>query len=194
MRSRQSYQAGFSLVEVLVTTVIFSIGILGVTGLNAFSKRAGFDAVQRSTAAEFAFALLEEMRYNSTAINVYLAAATIGRGSLGAAPLPSCDAVLAPCTPAQLAAESLWDLEQALDTGFETVGPVGTGGLVMPTACISGPALPGAGIYTVTVVWRGVTELSDPAINDCGAATGLYGDDNAFRRMVVIQTYIDPSI
>jgi hypothetical protein len=81
-----------------------------------------------------------------------------------------------------------------LDTGMESIGGAGTGGLVEPSACITGPAGGGAGVYAVTIVWRGVTELVDPALNACGAGTGLYGAANAFRRMVVIQTFIDPTI
>ena len=47
MRSPRD-EHGLSLIEVLVTTVVFSVGVLGVTGLNAISQRASFEAVQRS--------------------------------------------------------------------------------------------------------------------------------------------------
>jgi type IV pilus assembly protein PilV len=187
-------QRGFSLIEVLVTMVIFSIGVLGVTGLTAFSKRASFESVQRSTASELAYTLFEEMRSNSVALDAYLGLGTLGRGSLGAAPAPTCDTAAAGCTAAEFAAHSVWQWEQMLDTGMESIGGAGTGGLVDPSACIAGPAGGGTGDYTVTIVWRGVTELVDPALNDCGAGTGLYGAGNAFRRMVVIQTFIDPTI
>lgn len=190
----RAVQRGFSLIEVLITTVIFSIGVLGVTGLTAYSKRAAFDAVQRSTATELAFALLEDMRANSAALDVYLAAGTLGRGSLGAEPSPTCDTAGAPCTANEFATHGLWAWEQLLDTGLEAVDGAGTGGLVEPSACIAGPAGGGAGTYTVTIVWRGTTQISDPALNSCGADTGLYGTDNAYRRMVVLQTHIDPTL
>ncbi|MDH3508837.1 MAG: type IV pilus modification protein PilV, partial [Gammaproteobacteria bacterium] len=79
-------QSGLSLVEILVTTVVFSIGLLGVTGLNAISQRASFEAVQRSVASELAYALLEDLRGNSDALVDYLAAGDLGRGSRGAEP------------------------------------------------------------------------------------------------------------
>lgn len=187
-------QRGFSLIEVLITTVVFSIGVLGISGLMTLSKRATFESVQRSTAAELGYALLEDMRSNNAALAVYLAAGPLGGGSLGAEPAPACATAGAPCTPAELATHGLWEWEQRLDTGLETVDGVGTGGLVSPTACINGPAGGVAGDYTVTVVWRGVTELTDPAINGCGAGTGLYGAGDARRRMVVLRSYIDPGI
>lgn len=194
MHPNRTRQLGFTLVEVLVTVLVFSVGVLGVTGLNTVSKRAGYESVQRSTAAELAYTLLEEMRANSGGMGTYLAAGTLGGGTIGAEPLPRCDDPLVPCSADQFAAHSLWALEQVLDSGMETVGGRGTGGLVSPSACIAGPPAGGAGDYTVTIAWRGVTELSDPGLNACGAASGLYGAGNAFRRMVVVQTYIDPTI
>ena len=193
MRSR-SAQSGFSLIEVLTTTVVFSIGVLGISGLTSFSKRASYEAVQRSMASELAFAVLEEMRANKAGILAYLAAPTLGGGSIGAEPMPSCDDPLFPCTPQQLAAHGLWGLEQMLDSGLETAAGAATGGLVSPTACIAGPVGGGAGDYSVTVVWRGTTEMTDPAVNACGAGSGLYGAGDTFRRMVVVQTFIDPSV
>ena len=187
-------QRGFSLVEVLSTTVIFSIGVLGITGLNSFSKRASFEAVQRSTAAELAYTVLEEMRANSQGLPVYAAAGTLGGGSISAEPIHTCDDLLTPCTAAQFAAHGRWEMEQMLDTGMETADGAGTGGLVSPTACITGPVGSGAGDYTVTLVWRGVTEMTDPAINACGAGSGLYGAADAFRRMVVVSSFINPAL
>jgi type IV pilus assembly protein PilV len=188
-------QRGISLVEVLVTVLVLSIGILGVSGLGAFGKRATFEAVQRSTASELAYALLEEMRGNKAAIaTVYLAVGPLGRGSRGAEPMPACDVLGAGCTADQFAAHSLWAWERMLDSGWETAGGNDTGGLIEATACIDGPAGGGEGVYSVTIVWRGTTLISDPAVNACGAATGLYGGGGEFRRMAVVQTYIDPGL
>lgn len=88
----------------------------------------------------------------------------------------------------------LWEWEQSLDGALETAAGVATGGLLTPTACIAGPVAGGAGVYSVSIVWRGTSELTDAALNNCGAGTGLYGAANTFRRMVVIQSFIDPAI
>lgn len=187
-------QRGFSLVEVLVTTVVFSIGLLGVNSLNALSKRASFDAVQRSTASELAYALLEDMRVNTGALDVYIAAGTLGDGTMGTEPAPACNSLADGCSPQEFALHNLWQWERMLDTGMETSGNEGTGGLVSPTACIGSPGGGGAGYYTVTIAWRGVTETSDSGLSACGAGSGLYGADDAFRRLVIVQSYIDPTV
>jgi type IV pilus assembly protein PilV len=193
-RIRASREAGFSLIEVLVTTVVFSIGILGIAGLNAVSKRASFEAVQRSTAAELAYTLLENMRANSAALTVYVTAATVGRGSLGTTePSPACSSTVA-CDQSEFATHTLWEWERMLDGGMEQAGGSETGGLLSPTACIAGPADGSAGDYSVTIVWKGSAQLTDGGTSTCGTSTGLYGTNNDQRRIVVVQSYIDPSL
>lgn len=191
---RNCSQRGLSLVEVLVTTVIFSIGLIGISGLNIFAKRSSFEAVQRSTAAQMAYAMLEEMHLNKTSLADYLLPATIGGGALGARPSPDCAAPGAVCTGAQLAAHSKWNWEQMLDTGMENTNGTATGGLITALACFDGPPGGSRGVYTITIVWRGVTALTDPGENSCGSGTGLYGDGDNLRRMVVVQSYIDPAL
>ncbi len=190
--TRRKRQRGFSLIEVLVSTVVFGIGVLGITSLNAISKRSSYQSVQRSSAAQLSFALLEDMRSNAGALAVYLAAGDLGRGSQGVEPTPLCDDPALPCTAAELATHNLWDWEQLLDGNLERSGGVGVGGLITPTGCIRGPAGGVTGMYTVTVTWLGSVQIASPGPNNCG--TGLYGPGNVFRRTVVLRSYIDPSI
>ena len=185
-------QDGFSLVEVLVTTIVFSFGVLGIMGLNGVSKRSSYESVQRSSASQLSYALLEHMRTTSGALAVYLAAGDLGSGSQGTEPAPACDDPLLPCTATELATHNLWDWEQTLDGNLELSGGVATGGLVDPTACVTGPAGGVTGVYTVTVAWLGGVQMASLGANNCGA--GSYGPGNVYRRMVVLQSFIDPSI
>jgi type IV pilus assembly protein PilV len=183
------------LIEVLVTTVVLSIGVLGVAGLGAFAKRSTYEAVQRSVATELGYALLEEMRMNKNALGTYLAAGTVGGGSLGGEPAPDCDAPAADCSADEFAVHSLWLWEQLMDSGMESLAGAQSGGLLSPTACIAGPAGGVAGVYTVTVVWRGVSETTtDNGLTNCGDGTGLYGAGDEFRRVVIVQSYMDPTV
>ena len=70
----------------------------------------------------------------------------------------------------------------------------GAAGLVLPTMCINGPAGGGAGSYVVTIAWRGSASLSNGNASACGTATGNYGTNNEFRRILQIPTYFDPTI
>jgi type IV pilus assembly protein PilV len=184
-------QRGFTLIEMLVSLVVFSIGMLAIAGLQTVSKQANFESVQRTTATQVAFGLLEDMRTNGDAIDVYRAAADLGSGSRGAEPAPNCKAG-AECDAAEKAAYDLWFWEQVLDGNLETANGAGTGGLVLPTLCIDGPGLGGAGVYQVTIVWRGTASINNAVNNPCGAGSGNYGANDEFRRVVQVPTFIDP--
>ena len=158
MLRTQYRQHGFSLLEMLVALVIFSVGLLAVAGLQTVSKQANFEGLQRTTASQIANGLLEDMRMNGDSINSYRVAAELGGGSKGGEPLPNCQ-VGAECNAAQKAAYDLWFWEQVLDGNMETSGGAGTGGLMFPTLCIDGPAVGGPGIYRVTIAWRGTVSM-----------------------------------
>jgi type IV pilus assembly protein PilV len=193
MMTSLTRSSGFSLLEMLVALTVFSIGLLAVAGLQTVSKQANFEAIQRTTASQIAQGLLEDMRTNGDALNVYRTAAPLGEGSRAAEPAPSCRQGAA-CTPNQKAVHDLWFWEQAIDGNLEMSGGAGTGGLVLPALCIDGPAVGGPGIYRVTIVWRGTASITNTVNNPCGAASGNYGAANEFRRIVQVPTYIDPNI
>lgn len=186
-------QNGFSLIELLVAVVIFSVGLLAIAGLQVVSKRANFEGMQRASATQIANGLLEDMRTNGAGMAAYLAAPEFGGGVLGNEPVPVCSAV-APCNALQKAAHDLWFWESVVDGDQETNINGSSGGVVSPTICVNGPFGGGAGIYTVTVVWFGTVSLNDSGISNCGAASGKYGAGNLNRRLVQLPTFIDPTI
>lgn len=55
---------GFSLIEILVTVVVLSVGLLGLSALQANSMKDGFDSGQRSQATWLVQELVERMRAN----------------------------------------------------------------------------------------------------------------------------------
>jgi len=188
----RSQQRGFSLLELLVALVVFSLGFLAVAGLQTVSKQANYEGLQRTTASQIANGLLEDIRMNGDAIGIYRLAGEIGGASRGGEPAPNCRTASV-CNAAQKAAHDLWFWEQAIDGNLETNGGVGTGGLMLPSLCVDGPAVGGPGIYRVTIAWRGTASIVNSVANACGAASGNYGDENEFRRVIQIPTYIDPN-
>lgn len=202
-------QRGVSLIEVLVSLVILSLGVLSVVGLQLVSKRNNADAGQRTIAAQLAYDIIERMRANCrpVTLNAYLVGgALVGPENLGANP-PSTICSAANCTPAELAAFDLWEWQRALDGAAEQIAGTSAGGLVQPAACIDGPAGGGDGQYSVTIVWRGKVGIPDPdagttadsSPTGCGrnlqvAGAFVYGEDGAnddrFRRSVSIPAFI----
>jgi type IV pilus assembly protein PilV len=56
--------AGFTLVEVLVSLVVLAIGLLGIAKLMLFSSHANDSAYLRSQATALAYEILDDMRAN----------------------------------------------------------------------------------------------------------------------------------
>jgi hypothetical protein len=75
-----------------------------------------------------------------------------------------------------------------------------TGGLVSPRACLTGPGGGGSGTYTLTIVWRGATELQPTALGSTGCNTSLDGTtlygtsttttDDRYRRVAQFTFFI----
>ncbi|MDX1497790.1 MAG: type IV pilus modification protein PilV [Salinisphaeraceae bacterium] len=188
-------QAGFTLLEVLIGIVVVSIGLLTVAALQVVTKKANYEAVQRTTASLLAYDLAERMRANTSQLNEYITAAgtSLGGSTITPEPTPVCNAAN-PCNPEQLANHDLWEWEQALDGATEVAAIAGvntqTGGLVQPSGCVSGPVIGGTGLYTIAIARRGTTALSNPTVNNCGQASGKYGANDEFRRILVYQVFI----
>ena len=47
-------QGGFTLLEVMIALLIFGVGLLSVAALQGVSKRANYEALQRTTASYLA--------------------------------------------------------------------------------------------------------------------------------------------
>ncbi len=58
-------QKGFSLIEVLVATVIMAIGILGIAGLQVISLQQNRSSLMRSEALQLGNDIIDRMRANS---------------------------------------------------------------------------------------------------------------------------------
>jgi len=61
---RMNYQRGTSLIEVLVATVVISVGLIGLAGLQTLSMKSNHSAYLRTQATLLAYDMLDRMRAN----------------------------------------------------------------------------------------------------------------------------------
>jgi len=137
MRFAMKTAEGFTLLEVLVTLLILSIGLLGLAGLQITGLRSGQNSCYRLQATLLAQDLSERMRANKAGVSL---------GAYDAAPdgASAADCTSAVCSPEQMAAYDLaqWqaDIAQQL--------PAGRGEICRGApSCGAGPA------FTITIRW-----------------------------------------
>jgi type IV pilus assembly protein PilV len=176
-------QSGVALLEVAVSVLVISIGVLGLAGLQIAAKRAGYEALQRTTASALANDIIERMRGNPTQLDSYNGANVGAVTNITDASGQNC---AAGCTAEELAARDLWEWEQAITGATEVADPndaaVAVGGLVQATGCIAVVD----GTVEVTISWEGYQEMSVVnAGNDCGGNEG-----SASRQLLVVETFI----
>lgn len=210
-----------SLVEVLVSMIIVSVGALSATSLQIVTKRTNRDAAQRLEATHLASTIVERMRANNTPEGLgvygtlvrYSSGLTrpMGGGELDRSLALDCAAnaaqccldASADCGSGEVAAVELWQLERIMDGAMEQVAAqsLTVGGLDQPTTCIEGPATPGSdGFYTVTVAFRGSVAIAEDTTVACGhdardaSGAKIYGENNEFRRTLTVSAYIAASV
>lgn len=84
---RARHSAGFSLVEVLISIVVLSFGMLGMVGLQAAALQANREARMQSTATNLARELAEKMRGNHIIGKLTTASANPYLGDFATTPL-----------------------------------------------------------------------------------------------------------
>jgi type IV pilus assembly protein PilV len=168
---------GFTLLEALVALVIFSIGLLGLAGLQILSLQLTGDSMLRTIAAVQANDMIDRMRANTPATTLGVASPYNNPAGTASAN-PNClgmngsgGAVNASCTPTQMAGEDFYEwyanIAGAPATGWHPVIvgtlPQGAGvvcidstpedGTPAAPACDGVVAVPGKPIYAIKLWW-----------------------------------------
>ncbi len=120
-------QSGFTLLEVLITLIILSVGLLGLAGLQTMSLRNNHSAYLRSQAITQSYDIVDRMRANSGQIAAYsLLNASYTFAAIGTLN-NNCDKT-AGCTSNQMALHDLYRWNQSLRSkGSRNALPLGIG-------------------------------------------------------------------
>ena len=154
--------SGFTLIEVLVTIVVVSVGLLGLAGLQIDSLRANMNSETRSKATLLANDIVERMRANLSGVNANAYSNITVNPAQCVAPARLCGntstGTAVNCTAPEMAAFDTWvwgcgtAAAGVQKSGVTNQLPNGTASVT----CNDAPCLPGSA-HTVTVSW---SELS----------------------------------
>jgi type IV pilus assembly protein PilV len=195
----RSEQGGFSLLEVLITMLIVSIGLLGVARLLARAHISEMESYQRVQALILLSDIVERLQINRLTAScfAFTTDTTTGIPYIGAAGddllgTPTCTASVSAYNTQ--AVTTITALDSQLKGSAETKDSANAGAMIGSRACISydsgsellnslGVAISGTGEYTVSVAWQGLSETFASTTN---CANDLYGSE--LQRRVVSTT------
>ncbi len=151
---------GFSLLEVLIALLIFSLGLLGLAGLMVVSVKTNQSAYLRTQASFVGQALADRMRANIGQIDAYEGDYD---SSTAADPVDDDPCRAASCSPADLATRdrAVWS-RQLVDSL-----PAATANVDCNGALVGAVPVPGASTYdglcTMTIQWNeaGLDRVAD---------------------------------
>jgi type IV pilus assembly protein PilV len=173
------HAGGVTLIEVLVSVVILSFGLLGLANLQGKLHVAEAEAFQRAQAVLALSDISERISANRTQAASYVSAGPIGAGDSQPA---SCAALAA--GPARDLCE--WS-NTLKGTAEGTTNAFGGRGCIteVQAPVVAPPCKPG--IYQVTVTWQGMVKSASPALS---CASGSYGGDEGYRRAISSQVTV----
>jgi type IV pilus assembly protein PilV len=162
MPRTNSRTRGFTLVEVLVSLVILSIGLLGIAKLMLFSSNSNDSAYLRSQATALAYQMLDDMRANSA--QAVAGAYTTTTGATATDPGFTCVATAA-CANVALYDIYQWKLRLDASSGLTPAGALPTGRGSVTTATVASET-------TVTIIVSWLDSVAQGTLNP-GAAAAL---------------------
>ena len=187
-RLANSQQAGYLMIEVLITMFILAVGLLGVVGLQARAEQAETDSYQRTQALILAQDMADRISANrtvafDTTTSPYVIATTapLGTGSAKDCSAPATTADIDLCAWSNALIGAAESYGGTCDTSAATTrGANCAGTLLNARGCITSPA---THVYLIQVVWQGMTPgYAPPGSVLCGANDYNAIDD--YRRAV----------
>lgn len=172
---RLHWQAGVSLLEVLITVVILSVGLLGLAGLQSRLQISETEAYQRAQALVLLNDMSSRISVNRNAAASYLTgtANPVGAG------------MTCPSTTGTVQQRDTREWCLALQGAAETSGGNRVGAMIGGRGCVESL---GSGEYLITVAWQGLVPLTAPA-GGCGQGSyngGSCTNDRCRRTVTTI--------
>lgn len=149
---------GFSLIEILITLVVLSVGLLGLAALHAESLRSGRSAYLRTKAVSLASDMADRLRSNRPAAlaGSYVSPKTDHGVNNDCADDKSGGATKV-CAPVDMAKHDIWLWKKAIEDPRNGLPGPGTGRLTS-----NGALLP---TYTIVVSWSDAGQASSYSIS-----------------------------
>lgn len=185
---------GFSLIEIMISSFILALGLLGLAGMQSTAVKSTIEIQQRTLANSLVADINERMQLNrlwlQTAGNDY-AIASLMKTDLS---IPSCigtGGVFDNCSGEDIKNNDLYEWKDKL-IGANVVSNKGNNmGLIGADACID---VASTGETTIILSWFSTVKSKDAAATlDQTSLPYKCGEASASRRQLVVETYTGKS-
>lgn len=191
--------AGFSLIEVLISGFILALGLLGLAGMQSMAIKSTVEIQQRSLANSLISDISERMQLNRLWLletgNSYVIT-SLTDANLSA---PSCvgsNGVFSDCSGENIKDNDLYEWKQKFTGADINSATAGEHGLVEADACIAVSSVSGSNgeLVEIVISWFSTVKSKDAASASASTdLTATCGTASTSRRQVSVETYISKS-
>ena len=165
-------ERGATLIEVLVTIIILTFGLLSMAALQVSMQRAQAESYHRSHAVLLLQDMVDRVNANRDNALNYVTTRALGAGN-----------TVQDCTGLTGAALDLCEWNNALlGTAESTASGQQAGGMIGARGCITNVVATMPREFVVAVTWQGRVPTVAPASTTCGQ--GLYGNEQMRRALI----------
>jgi type IV pilus assembly protein PilV len=164
---------GMSMMEVLMTIIIMTFGLLGLAALQGRAHTGELESYQRGQALILLQDMVDRMESNTSNAASYVTATPVGTSASDATDCTSGGT-------ATRAATDLCEWSKALKGSAEMQSGSAQGAMINGRGCVQ--EVVAGQQYLVSVVWQGISRTKAPTTT-CGSDAGLY--DSAETRRAV---------
>ena len=181
---------GFTLIEVLISLLILTLGLLGLAGMQAVAQRAELESYQRAQALVLLQDMVDRVNANRKVAGCYAFTPTAGTVYAGTgASAPTCTAAYGTAQQRAQADADMLAWHNLLNGAAEALGANQVGAMTGARGCVILDTTVVPNVYRVQDAWQGMTPTVNPASIDATltCATGQYG--TAAQRRVISYSF-----
>ena len=188
-------QRGFSLLEIMISSFILALGLLGLAGMQSMAVKSSVEIQQRTLANSLISDISERMLLNREWLKQ--ASNNYDIESLMSAELiqPNCigsGGVFVSCSGLEVKDNDLYEWQEKF-IGAHIVSATGVdSGLIGADACIESDSV---GKTVIVLSWYSTIQGLDAAANsESSSLSFTCGEASSYRRQISVQTYINKSL
>lgn len=181
------------MIEILVSIMIMTIGLLGLAALQARAQQAELESYQRAQALVLLQDMADRINTNRQAAGCYAITPLPDNGTVfvgsGATSVPPCPGAYGTAQTQAQARTDLTEWDGNLKGAAEALSGNQVGAMIGARGCISYDTSVTPNVYRVSVAWQGMSPTVDPSSVDptLSCAKGNYGTD--LQRRVISYSF-----